>query len=177
MGGLVLSGINPPFLFHFLRVIVMAIAGVAVGVATYAYNNLNQNPNDNERFNKAEQWYNRAKAGDADALCALKHMSGRFGETTCGVNGPASGFATQVAKDYSYGLYLAVTQNMQPPPRPQPGSRVDLSRFGSVLGQASSVTGSVSNQLGFPNQQQQALNLVLIGLAVLAVVFLIKKVA
>ena len=80
------------------------------------------NAQDEARAATAQAWYNRAIAGDVDALNCLKYMSGRFGSGPCG-GGTASGFATQFAKDYDYKLYqqaLQVLQGLLPQGTPVP---------------------------------------------------------
>lgn len=147
------------------------IAGIISGVATIlpALQGI-PNKDDPNRFRTAEGWYFSAIQGDQEALCALKHMSGQFGTGSCGKYGAPQGFATQVAKQYSYDLYQQAAQilqgNLSPatpkPPTPKPGSANVPAQIGSTLSGVSSATGAVSNSLGYPNQQQQTLNLVLL---------------
>ena len=86
-----------------------AIAGTAVSIATDIFNG---NDKDPERLNRNATWYTQAVAGDAVALCLLKHMSRRFGAGTCGGDS-ASGWATQKAADDAYSKYNAALAVLQ----------------------------------------------------------------
>ena len=63
------------------------------------------NAQDQARFATAQQAYRDALNGDADSACQLKHLTGRYGCTTCGRFGQTCGFATAAAKAYCGTLY------------------------------------------------------------------------
>lgn len=69
------------------------------------------NAKDAERIAKNTNWFNECSSGDADACCALKYMSGRFGAAKCGRYGDAAGFATSKAKDDAFAKYNALPSN------------------------------------------------------------------
>ncbi len=165
----------------------MAAVAAVLGAATLAaqYAGKITNKQDPARFSQAESWYYAARSGDRDSLCMLKYMSGRYGASPgCGRFGSgASGFATQVAKDYAHALFQqaegiqngVVPPSAAPPPKPAPSPNNPLGNFPQQIADASSAAGGVSNALGFPNQQQQVLNLVLLGIAAVAVFVIIRR--
>lgn len=162
------------------------VTAIASGVATIlpALQGI-PNKDDPKRFRTAEGWYYAAIAGDQDALCQLKYMSGQFGTSPgCGKFGAgASGFATSVARQYAYDLYFQASQILSgalspatpKPPTPNASSANVPRQVGGALSGVSSATGALSNSLGYPNQQQQAFNLLLIGVVVVGVVVLLKR--
>lgn len=166
--------------FRSSRMAFPALIGVAVstlGSNPSLLSGLANNPKDQARFNEAKGWYSQAIQGDAEALCALKHMSGRFGVSGPNCKGVArSGYATQEAKDYSYTLYQqaeAVLNGQASPGTPipldpdaKPGSQV-----GQVLQGVSTVTGQAASGLGFPSRQEQERNLaIVLGIGALVLV-------
>lgn len=146
-----------------------------------------ENDKDPERFATAESLYYAAKGGDPDALCQLKYFSGRFGTSPgCGKYGKGtSGFATNVAKQYAYDLYVQaqgivngdVTPAVQMPPRPQPGGAVDIPGIADDIATVSSVTGGVSSALGSPNVQEQQRNLLILVLLAVGTVLVVRTFA
>lgn len=86
----------------------------AIGSAISAIGSLfGGNSKDPGRLAKNQQWYSECSSGNADACCALQHMTGRFGLAKCGVYGDASGWATSKAKDDAFRLYNALPAQSQ----------------------------------------------------------------
>ena len=164
--------------------ITTAIA--AIPAVTGTYSSLTQNQQDPQRFATAQAWYRAAMAGDKDAQCALKHMSGRYGCATCGQYGQACGFATQAAKTYCGQLYdqfvqqqsgvLSPNAPIPSAPSAQPAPPVTITaQTGTGPG---GTGGGVTIQAGSSppptatEQTSKTLNFLLIGaLAVAALVF------
>lgn len=124
--------------------------------------NLLDNDKDPERFATAQQWYQRAIQGDAQALCLLKYMSGRYGAapgTGCGGTA-ASGFATKAAKDYCGKLYdqaLAViagqVSGSAPIANPPSGPSGTISQVLTTTGGAASAAGAAIAGEASPQQK------------------------
>jgi hypothetical protein len=157
-----------------LPVAIPALVGVAISTIGQSglLNQLGSNPKDAQRFAEARGWYAQAIQGDAEALCALRHMSGRFGVSGPSCKGSArAGYATQEAKDYSYALYNQAEQVLNG--QASPGSPIPLDpdqRPGSAVGQGAqvigTVAGDVASQLGYPTKQEQQRNAAIyIGIA------------
>lgn len=143
----------------------MAVAAIVGGIATLApvakeYLNV-ANKDDPRRFQEAQSWYAAAINGSADALCALKHMTGNNGCTTCGQLGYRCGFATVAAKGYCNQLYqqaLQVLQGSIPkatpiplPPQPSGANTGTVQTIGTVAGGISDVTGAIATAAGNPS--------------------------
>lgn len=146
-----------------------------------------ENKDDPKRFQTAETLYYAARAGDLDALCQLKYFSGRFGVSPgCGKYGAGtSGFATNVAKQYAFDLYTQAQQildgTLSPatpaPTQPKPGAANNPSSVGELLSGVSTTTGAVSSSLGYPNQQEQQRNLLILGALAVGVFLLVRTLA
>jgi hypothetical protein len=146
----------------------MPVAAIIGGIATLApvaekYLNI-PNKDDPRRFGEAETWYRAAIAGgpgSADALCALKHMTGSNGCTTCGTLGYRCGFATASAKEFCARVYSQALQvlsgNLPPttplPPRPdaQGANAGTVNTIATTAGTISDVTGALATGLGQPS--------------------------
>lgn len=165
----------------------MAIAAIASGVAALLpLAGKIENQKDPERFATAQTLYYAARAGDADALCQLKYLSGRYGTSPgCGKYGAGtSGFATNVAKQYAFDLYTQaqsiIDGNTSPaapiPSTPSPGSAVNVPGVIQGISNVSSATGAVASAAGAPNVQEKQRNLALLALAVVVAIIVLKKV-
>lgn len=76
---------------------MIAIPALVGGVQ--AVSSLIPNNDDPRRIRQNATWAAAARAGDVDALNALRGMTGDFGTVMAGKYGPAAGWATQVARD------------------------------------------------------------------------------
>ena len=115
------------------------------------------NQKDPERFAQAQQWYVAALAGDKDALCALQHMSGKFGCETCGFWGQRCGFATDEAKAYDLTLYVQLQKVLSgqlpastPLPNPPAPGANTLGDIAGAAGTTANVASNVATGLGQP---------------------------
>ena len=140
--------------------VISGIATLAPTVTQYANK---PNAKDPERYASAQTWYGMAIAGNADALCKLKHMSGNFGCNTCGTLGYSCGFATPEAKEYDLRLYNQAVQVLagslpRSTPIPQPPSATGanagtVQTIGNVAGTVADVAGAVATAAGNPTTQ------------------------
>ncbi len=151
---------------------IPAIIGTVIAAAptlSGAFAGLTANKDDPARFATAEGWYAKAIQGDTGALCALKHMSGKFGVGSCGTYGAPSGFATQIAKEYCYVLYVQaqnIVNGSIPPGTPLPTRPNAAQGVNNTIGQVaqgvSTVTGDIASQYGYPSKQEQQRNIAIV---------------
>lgn len=86
------------------------VTGVISSIGNVVSSIFGGNSKDKGRLEANARWFNECASGNQDACCAVKHMSGRFGLATCGVNGQASGWATSKAKDDAFAKYNTLLQ-------------------------------------------------------------------